>query len=107
MVESLRNFYNIIIEKSGEFINLEEIDNFFHVIYAEMHTEIGLLKEMISDSESRNEVEKRLRQIFRTAFLICELNGNLLMTYEESLDEDCFGSYFVKAQSLFKGLLNL
>lgn len=43
-VDSLRSFYNLIIEKSGNYINMEERDDFTGEVLKQMKLEIDLLK---------------------------------------------------------------
>lgn len=43
--ESLRTFYNLIIQKSGGYINLNELDNFTMHIFKLIFEEICSLKE--------------------------------------------------------------
>lgn len=73
----------MIIEKSGNHINMEERDDFTREILKDMAIEINLLKDI-----KTMESEQRLARVYRCAFLIAELEGNLIIGYEESLDSD-------------------
>lgn len=112
-MESLRNFYNVIIDKSGSnhidmLLNPEEKDTLLcTAILTDMETELSLLEPLYkSGNKTGKSVGKRLHQIYRTAFLISELSGKPIVSYEESLEEDQkseeWKAYMQKARVLFK-----
>lgn len=100
----MRNFYNIIIDKSGNpYINLDRFeDNFNKQIFEDVNTELSLLED-ISGAIASKSVQKRLKQIYKTVFLISELDNKFIIGYEESLeDNDDEDNYVSRAKFIFK-----
>ena len=78
--ESLGSYQATIAQRSGNYINMEELNDFTREILKDMTLQINLLKDIGS-----KDAKARMCRVFRCAFLIAELEGNLVISYEEAL----------------------
>lgn len=72
IVESLRNLYNLAIEKSGQYVNMLENDNFSHRVFVLMAEEIEELQPLFE--LNREEVIQRVKSTLTCAATLCHLN---------------------------------
>lgn len=65
--------------------------------------ELSLLEDMSGATVSKS-VQKRLKQIYKTVFLISELDNKFIIGYEESLEDndDEQDNYVSRAKFIFK-----
>ena len=70
--ESLRNLYNLAIEKSGQYVNMIECDNCSARIFKLMAEEIEELQPLFE--LDREAVSQRLKANLNCAATICQVN---------------------------------